>query len=99
MKIWSGILRYFREILLKNKGFLIFHENQGDFTIGFPIIMKISPKTSSNFHASRINEYFFEAPDLIPSPEITLGSIVYGKITQTALADVLEHFSGVLIFC
>ena len=29
---------------------------------------------------------------------MTLGSIVYGKITQTALANVLEHFSGVRIF-
>ena len=26
---------------------------------------------------------FFEAPNLIPSTELTSGSIVYGKITQT----------------
>ena len=41
---------------------------------------------------------FFESPDLIPSPEITLESIVYGKITQTVLASDLEHFSEVRIF-
>ena len=41
---------------------------------------------------------FLDAPDLIPSTEITAGSIVYGKIAQTALATDLEHFSDVRIF-
>ena len=60
--------------------------------------MNIFPKTSSNFHAARINEYFLEAPDLIPSRELSILSIVYGKITQTSLANDLEHFSEVRIF-
>ena len=58
----------------------------------------MSPKTTSNFHASWINEYFFEALNLIPSTELSSGSIVYGKITQTSLANNLEHFSGFRIF-
>ena len=58
----------------------------------------MSPKTSSNFHASLINEYFWDAPDLIPSTEITSGSIVYGKIAQTPLANDLEHFPDVRFF-
>ena len=41
---------------------------------------------------------FLEAPDFIPSQEITFLSIVYGKIPQTALASDLEHFSEVRIF-
>ena len=41
---------------------------------------------------------FLEAPDLIPSQELSILSIVYGKITQTSLANDLEHFSGVRIF-
>ena len=41
---------------------------------------------------------FLEAPDLIPSQESSKTSIVYGKITQTSLANDLEHFSEVRIF-
>ena len=58
---------------------------------GFPILelksTKISPKTTSKFHATRINRYFFEAPDLIPSTLIAPGSIVYGKIGAIAFAS------------
>ena len=41
---------------------------------------------------------FLEAPDFIPSQDITFLSIVYGKIPQTALASDLEQFSEVRIF-
>ena len=50
------------------------------------------------FTRHELIESFFEAPNLIPSTEITSGSIVYGKIAQTALASDLEHFSGLRIF-
>ena len=59
VKIWTAFWEYFREILLKNKGILIFHENSCNFTIGFPIIMKMFPKSRSNFHAARIDGWFF----------------------------------------
>ena len=38
---------------------------------------------------------FLQAPDLIPSQESSKTSIVYGEITQTSLANDLEHFSEV----
>ena len=50
------------------------------------------------FTRHELIQSFLEAPDLIPSQELSILSIVYGKITQTSLANDLEHFSGVRIF-
>ena len=44
--------------------FLNFDENSWFFTIGFPIITKISQKPRPHFCAARIDRPFFEAPDL-----------------------------------
>ena len=44
---------------------MIFHESPCKFTIGFPIIMKISPKPRPNFCAARIDGRFFRASGLL----------------------------------
>ena len=52
-----GVIFVLFEIFLDD--FLNFDENPWFFTIGFPIIMKISPKPRPNFCAARIDVSFF----------------------------------------
>ena len=59
---------------------------------------KCLQKSLQIFTRHQFIESFFEAADLIPSTELSSGSIVYGKITQLVRANDLEHFSGVRIF-
>ena len=58
----------------------------------------MSPKTTSNFHAARINGGFFGSSGLLTFTGDLFLSIVYGKIAKPSLASDLEHFSEVWIF-